>query len=209
MTDAAEVRLVETFRWTPGAGFARLEAHLARLARGAAFLGVKVERAAIDAALATVAGAGALRVRLLVDRAGGASVETAPAPPPAGEWRLVFAAERLRSDDPWLGIKSTRRPVYDAARAALPAGADEALLLNERGEVCEGTIANVFLDRGGPLLTPPLAAGLLPGVLRAELLAAGAAREAMLRPEDLAEGRLMVGNALRGLIPAQLCSPAG
>nr|WP_290747207.1 aminotransferase class IV [Amaricoccus sp.] len=200
------VRLVETLRWTPGAGFSRLDAHLARLARGAAALGVALRPGAIDAALAEVgAGEGReLRVRLLVDLSGAATVETAPAPPPAAPWRVILAAERLRSDDPWLAIKTTRRPAHDAARAALAGGADEAILLNERGEVCDGTITTVFLDRGAGLLTPPLACGCLPGVLRAELLAAGTAREATLRPPDLAHGRLLVGNALRGLIPARL-----
>lgn len=201
--------LVETFRWTAAAGFVRLDAHLDRLARGAARLGVTLAPGAVEAALAAVPapGVAALRVRLVVDPTGAARVETAPAPPPAAEWRVAIAAERLRADDPWLRLKTTRRPVHDAARAALPAGVDEAILLNERGEVCEGAISNVFLDRGGALLTPPLAAGLLPGVLRAELLAAGAARETTLRPDDLLRGRLLVGNALRGLIPARLAAP--
>ena len=61
--------------------------------------------------------------------------------------------------------------------------ADEVILLNERGEVCEGTITNVFADVGdGVLVTPALACGLLPGVLRGELLDEGRASEAVLSP---------------------------
>lgn len=207
-------RLIETFGWTPAGGFARLDAHLARLAASAAALGVPLRRAAVEAALAGLAlprpdeadAGGGLRVRLLVDAAGRAAAETAPAPAPApvAGWRVVVAAERLRSDDPWLRVKTTWRPAYDAARAALGPGEDEAILLNERGEVCDGTITSVFLHLGAGLLTPPLACGLLPGVLRGALLASGAAREAVLRPEDLRRGRLWVGNALRGLIPVRL-----
>ena len=85
----------------------------------------------------------------------------------------------------------------------MPAGIDEVLFLNERGEVCDGTITSVFVARGGALVTPPLRCGLLPGVLREEMLAEGLCREAVLGREDLAEG-LMVGNSLRGLIPARL-----
>ena len=114
-----------------------------------------------------------------------------------------MAEARLASGDPWLRVKTTERRVYDAARDALPAGIDEVLFLNERGEVCDGTITSVFVARGGALVTPPLRCGLLPGVLREEMLAEGLCREAVLRREDLAEG-LMVGNALRGLIPARL-----
>jgi 4-amino-4-deoxychorismate lyase len=201
---AAGLRLVETFGWTPERGCRRLAAHRARLARGAATLGVAVDWAGVARALAGIGGAGPLRVRLTVGLDGAAAVETAPAPPAAAAWRLVVAEARLRSDDPWLALKTTRRPAYDAARAALPAGADEAILLNELGEVCDGTITTVFADLGAGVVTPPLAAGVLPGVLRAELLARGRAREAALRPADLAGARLWVGNALRGLIPAHL-----
>lgn len=76
------------------------------------------------------------------------------------------------------------------------------LFRNERGELTEGARSNIFIRRGGLLLTPPLAAGLLPGVLRAELLAQGQAREATLTPDDL-KGEVWLGNSLRGLIPAK------
>jgi 4-amino-4-deoxychorismate lyase len=202
--DAGDLILIETFRWEPGEGFARLPAHLGRLARGAAALGVPLDRAAVDRALAGVGGEGPLRVRLTLDRAGAVAVTAAPLAPGPAVWSVRIAGERLASGDPWLGLKSSRRPAHDAARAALPPGVDEALLLNERDEVCEGTITSVFADLGRGLLTPPLACGLLPGVLRAELLAAGDCGEAVLRPGDLVGARLFVGNALRGLIPARL-----
>ena len=73
------------------------------------------------------------------------------------------------------------------------------------GHVTEGSFTNVFVERDGMLLTPPLTAGLLPGVLRAELLETGRAREAPLTRGDLANG-FFVGNALRGLIPARLAT---
>jgi para-aminobenzoate synthetase/4-amino-4-deoxychorismate lyase len=69
--------------------------------------------------------------------------------------------------------------------------------------VAEGARSNVFVERDGLLWTPPLESGALPGVLRAELLAAGLAREAVLRPPDLAGG-FWLGNALRGLVAVDL-----
>ena len=80
------------------------------------------------------------------------------------------------------------------------AGIDEVVFLNERGEVCDGSITTVFFDRGAGLRTPPLACGLLPGVLRAEM---GCAEE-VLMGTDLGRVRLWVGNALRGLIRAEM-----
>lgn len=118
------------------------------------------------------------------------------------EWRLALAGTRLGSGDPWLRLKTTRRAQYDDARAALPEGIEEAIFLNERGEVCDGTITTVFFDRGQGMRTPPLSCGLLPGVLRAGMLAEGACREELLPAGDLPHVRLWVGNALRGLIPA-------
>ncbi len=78
------------------------------------------------------------------------------------------------------------------------------IFLNERDEVCEGTITNVFFDLGDGLCTPPLTCGCLPGVLRADMLATGQAREAVLTAADLPRAQLRVGNSLRGLIAATL-----
>jgi 4-amino-4-deoxychorismate lyase len=142
-------------------------------------------------------------VRLTLALDGVAEAIFAALAPAKAEWTMTLAPQRLASGDPWLRLKTTRRPVHDAARAALPPDVDEALLLNERGEVCEGTITTVFADLGDGLLTPPLACGLLPGILRARLLATGAAREAVLRPADLAGARLFIGNSLRGLVSAR------
>jgi 4-amino-4-deoxychorismate lyase len=66
--------------------------------------------------------------------------------------------------------------------------------------------ARNFADMGdGVLLTPPLRCGLLPGVLRGELLESGKAKEAMLTEEDLRRANaIFVGNSLRGLIRARL-----
>ncbi len=122
-------------------------------------------------------------------------------PPAVAEWRLGLAAARLRSADPWLRVKSSRRAVYDAARAGMAPALHDLVFLNERSEVCEGSITNLFFDRGQGMRTPPLASGLLPGVLRAELLAQGC-REEVLMANDLPRVRLWVGNALRGLCPA-------
>src|SRR5690606_16981568 len=102
----------------------------------------------------------------------------------------------------WLQVKSSRRAAYDAARAALPPGLDEVVFLNERGEVCDGTITTLFFDAGGGLRTPPLSSGLLPGVLREEMLAQGRCREAVLHAADLGRVQLWLGNSLRGLVRA-------
>jgi len=189
------LRLIETVAWT-GQAIPRLPLHLARLHRSAARLGWPCTGAA--AALLRAAPETPARLRLTLDPNGTIDVSTAPMPPSLPLWRIGLAADRLTSTDPWLTVKSTRRPAYDHARATLPADLDEVIFLNERDEVCDGTITTVFFDRGGGLRTPPLTCGLLPGVLRAALNAP----EETLPAADLPRVRLWVGNSLRGLIPA-------
>jgi 4-amino-4-deoxychorismate lyase len=195
------LRLIETMLWD-GAGVPRLALHRARLASGCAALGWDVPD--MDAALRALDLAGPARLRLTVDARGNVHVTIAPLPAAKAAWRVGLADARLASDDPWLRIKSTRRGVYDAARAALPDGLDEVIFRNERGEVCDGTITTLFFDRGQGMRTPPLSSGLLPGVLRAEL----ACPEEVLHASDLPAARLWVGNALRGLIPAVWAGPS-
>lgn len=199
-SDDPGLRLIETALWD-GASCPRLEGHLARLVRSAARLGWPCDAQAARRALAGPAGQAA-RLRLTLDRDGGIEVTQAALPTARPEWRLALATARLDADDPWLGVKSTRRAIYDDARAALPEGIEELLFLNQRGEVCDGTITSVFFDRGQGMRTPPLSSGLLPGVLRAQLIAEGGCHEELLLASDLPRVRLWVGNALRGLIPA-------
>ena len=199
-----DLKLIETFGWD-GSAFTRLDLHLARLARSAAVLGWDCGDAV--AALQMPALSHPARVRLTMNCLGNFDVTLAPVPPARAVWQLGLAPQTLQSNDPWLTVKSSNRAAYDAARAALPAGLDEVIFQNERGEVCDGTITTLFFDAGDGLCTPPLSCGLLPGVLRAEMLAAGTAREAVLPAADLGRVQLWLGNSLRGLSPAFFIQP--
>ncbi len=110
--------------------------------------------------------------------------------------------------DPLLGHKTSRRARYDAAiAAATREGAFDLLFRNRQGLLTEGGRTNLFLYLDGRWLTPPLAAGVLPGVMRGLILAdpAWAAREAALTLADLRRAdRIMVCNALRGPVDARL-----
>jgi len=201
-----DLRLIETLGWD-GTTFPRIGLHMARLAGAAARLGWPCDPPEVLRALQGAAPACPARMRLTLRASGDPEVMTAPMPAVARFWRVSLATQRLDPDDPWLTVKSTRRAAYDQARATLPPGIDEVILANDRGEVCDGTITTVFFDAGRGLYTPPLTAGLLPGVLRAEMLASGQCHEAGLMASDLPHVRLWVGNSLRGLIPALWSCP--
>lgn len=203
--------LIETMRHNANGEVPHLQRHLDRLSQSAETLEMACDIGAIRAAIGSVSGRGSLqRLRLELSPDGRWQLDTAPLAenPPDRAWRLKIAKTRLCSTDPLLRHKTTHRRQYERARNEHPPeAADEILLCNERGEVCEGTITSLFLRRRGEqtLLTPALACGLLQGVLRQHLLDNGKARETVLMPDDLNDtDGLYVGNALRGLLPAQL-----
>jgi para-aminobenzoate synthetase/4-amino-4-deoxychorismate lyase len=194
------LELIETLRHENG--FVRLAAHLARMENSAQVFRLAFDPAAArDALERAVAGRrGALRVRLTLDEAGrhDATAHDLPANPPC--WTYAISPERTDSRAPFLRHKTNWRELYENEVKRL--SVDEVVFVNERGEITEGARSNIFVKRDGMLLTPPLEAGLLDGRLRAELIAQGAAREAVLMADDL-NGEVWLGNSLRGLIPAK------
>jgi branched-subunit amino acid aminotransferase/4-amino-4-deoxychorismate lyase len=110
----------------------------------------------------------------------------------------------VQSADELLRHKTTWRELYDGERGeANRSGCDEVIFLNERGEVAEGSMTNVFLRRDGRLLTPAATCGLLDGCLRRALLDSGECVEAVLYPADLEKNEVYLGNSLRGLVRAK------
>lgn len=207
----AGFELIETMRWQPGSGFLRLHRHLARLYASAAELGFTCNSPRIADALeqAVVGARAALRTRLVLSPGGQVTASAQPYEQSVADkvWRLQLSRTRLDSGDVLLRHKTSRRDTYQRARAEyLISQADEVLLANERGEVCEGTITNIFADFGdGTLATPRLDCGLLPGVLRGELLDEGRAHEAVYTWDKLKSAKaIFVGNSLRGLMPARI-----
>ncbi|GMM92013.1 aminodeoxychorismate synthase component I [Qipengyuania sp. MTN3-11] len=207
---AANFDLIETMRFDPDGGIARLELHLARIRDSAAALGFSFDRHEARNCLHALCFDldSPMRIRLRAARRGAIAVEAGALPDP---WpdpaEAVILPLPVDPGDWRLRHKTSDRGFYDDARdvAALQ-GAQEAILIREDGLLTEGAIANIFVRDGeGMLLTPPAARGLLPGVLRQALLESGEAREADLTPDDLAEG-FFLGNSLRGLVPARLAS---
>ena len=197
-TGRKPLMLIETLRHD--GGFVRLGQHLARMASSARALGFPFdENAALAALNVAVAGAkGALRLRLTLDETGQCKAAAHGLPPNPPHWRYRISPERTQSSDQLLRHKTSRRELYDRDHP----DCDEMLFCNEHGELTEGARSNIFIRRDGLLLTPPLEAGLLPGILRAELIARGEARAAVLTPDDL-KGDVYLGNSLRGLIVAK------
>ena len=197
-------------RWEPLSGVLRFDLHMARLENSARELGFSCQMEAIrQKVIEAGAGEQALKLRLTLAPDGVVSLSATTYEPLPQQtiWRLAVARTRVRHEDPLLRHKTTRRQLYIAAREEYSSSEiDEVILLNDRDEVCEGTITSIFLDVGGATCTTPaLSCGLLDGVLRRELLNNGVIGEGLVTLDMLRNARnILVGNSLRGMIRAKL-----
>jgi para-aminobenzoate synthetase/4-amino-4-deoxychorismate lyase len=202
---SASFELLETVRLEDGVYRLRAR-HLARLSASAAHFGFPYESAPVDSALDSLAELhprAAWRVRLKLDRSGRVATECFALEDTPLPVRVALAQAPVDSRDEFLRHKTSHRVAYE--RHAPPAGIFDTLLWNERGEITEFTRGNVMAELDGVRVTPPLERGLLPGVMRAELLARGEVREAVLLRGDLERATgLWFLNSLRGLLVADL-----
>ncbi|MBU9286559.1 aminodeoxychorismate synthase component I [Burkholderia multivorans] len=218
LTDADPgFQLFETTCATRAEGIRHVDRHLARLQRSADAFGFRFDadalRRAIDARCATLDGDGPYRMKLSLAKDGTLDIVAAALKPlPAGPVRVWLAADHgfapTRANDALLLHKTTRRADYDRAwQAAEALGGFDMLFVNERGELTEGGRSNLFVKLDGQWVTPPLASGVLPGVMRAVLLddPAFGAVERIVTRDDLARAQaLLLTNALRGALDAVL-----
>ncbi len=194
-----KVDLIETMKFDPKDGIARLELHLERMKASAAALEYEFDRHAARNSLQAVTfhQEHPAMVRLMLGKSGATAIQLKPLPAPLDE-PVPCQLVSLAADpaDYRLHHKTSDRRVYDAD--GLGEGV-HPVFVNGEGHVTEGAIWNIFVERDGKLLTPPANRGLLPGVLRRELLEDGRAVEADLKAEDL-EGGFLLGNSVRGLV---------
>ena len=199
------LELIETFMWDPDKGAPDIDLHLERMCKSAANLKFKFEISEIKQKIVKIKSQSRLRCRLTLRFDGKINLTTAPLISNSKNWILGLSETILNSSDPWLLHKSSNRALYDAERANLPDGIDEFIYLNERNEVCEGTITNIFVKKAGQWLTPPLSSGCLPGVLRRKKIEDGSCQVKIVTFSDLHDAeKIIVGNALRGEIEAVL-----
>ena len=205
---ASQADLIETMVFDPATGIALIELHLDRLRISAAELGFAFDRHAARNAIQALCFdlEAPAKVRLLLARSGAIALETAPVPAAPDTGMICAVLPLPLAQDDWrLRHKTSDRAFYEAAlRVAHGAGADEALLIRDDGLITEGSFTNVFVRRrDGRLITPRASHGLCPGVLRRSLIDANKAIEGDVTIDQLAEGFLL-GNAVRGLLPARL-----
>ncbi len=202
--------LIETILWN--AAYPLLDLHLDRLEDSADYFGFPCDRGQTKLALEEHARTffenAPRKVRLLLDADGGLHISSEIIAGTANDpGRVCIAVERTNSSDRWLYHKTTRRALYaQEYKRAAEKGFDDALFLNERDQVTEGAISNVFIEKAGRLFTPPIESGVLPGVYRRHLLQKRPdIEERLVTLNDLRNAdAVYICNAVRGLRKVQL-----
>jgi para-aminobenzoate synthetase/4-amino-4-deoxychorismate lyase len=204
-----EFALLETILYESGRGYFLLDRHMARLADSAKYFGIPFYEHIIKEilwnALADMQ-RGDFKVRLLLESDGRITLELDKLPKEQKQsfFKVALAKEPVNSEEVFLFHKTTHREVY-ASRAASRPDCDDVLLVNEKGELTESTIANLVVRLDGKDYTPPVSCGLLAGTFRDELLAQGKITERILYPADLQKAEaIFLINSVRRWMPIKL-----
>ncbi len=197
--------LVESFR-RQGGEYLRLREHLERLHESARYFDFPFPEEKILHRLAKLESSSpceedSARLRLLLNRQGevelACSAENLSWPSPL---RLLLSARVVESTSPFLFHKTTWRELYQKERA-LELGFHEVIFRNERGEITEGSISNLFVQEEQGYVTPPVNCGLLDGVYRREFIKRhrSEVREESVSVERLLSARgILLTNSVRG-----------
>ena len=217
----SEVGLFETILIVNGEP-AHIERHLNRLQHSALALGIALSRdhvkELIYAACSSCDKSSKYRLRVDVDFKGTVTWQLSALAALEEKVRIFWASDILsnpedaimHSGNVLLQHKVSARDAYDLAwQKAQSLGGFDALFINEKGFVTEGGRSSIFIQAadGNQWLTPPLNAGVLPGVMRSIILSDPQrnAHEANLTINDVKNAKaIMLTNALRGVIPAYL-----
>jgi para-aminobenzoate synthetase/4-amino-4-deoxychorismate lyase len=215
LTDRSETpKMFETIRWD--SGYIYLEEHLKRLCASSKYWGGRVDPKVARELLRGIEDSlvGPSKVRLVCHGDGRAETDISPTsarfslhPGPSVEPVQVVIDERpISSSDARSFHKLVDRKHFDDRRKRHPLAGD-VLCVNEHGHVTESTIANVVFLIDGIWVTPAIGEGLLPGILRAELLGEGFIVEGSvtIAAARMADAVALI-NSVRGWYPAVLVS---
>ncbi|MBW1931917.1 MAG: aminotransferase class IV [Deltaproteobacteria bacterium] len=188
-------------------GYLLLERHLQRLSHSAHYFAFyldleRVRRELAEFAEGLYSKRKSCRVRMLLGRDGSVDISASVLSTQEKQVCFDLSLKTVDSQDPFLYHKTTYRHLYtEEYKRAKTCGLFDCV--NERGELTEGTISNLFLDIDGELVTPPVFSGLLNGTFRQNLIEQSNAREQVLYPDDLKKARaIYLGNSVRGLLRA-------
>ncbi len=204
--------LVETMLWEPVKGYILAKFHLERLKESAEYFNYQYNEQSVKTSLDNAAKAfnknKKYRLRLLLDKYGAISTAYSILCEDKNPKRIMLSAVNTDSSDKWLYFKTTNRGLYDSEYEKYKKqGFFDVVFKNERDEITEGAISNIFIEKNGIYYTPPVKSGILNGVYRRYILSEKKFKiqEKILYCGDLLKAdRIFMSNAVRGMVDVEL-----
>lgn len=206
-----EFQLIETMLWRPDKGYLLIDKHLKRLESSSKYFNFPFNKKDIMAALKKLQRyfkKNFYRVRLLLDRKGNIKLKSSLLKKPGKRPKVCISSKKTRSRNPFLYHKTTNRKIYDVEyKRCKRLGFYDVIFTNEKGEVTEGAISNIFIRKNGKFYTPPINCGVLDGIYRRYLLSSKKyiIKEKVLFIDDLfSADEIYLSNSVRGLVKVYL-----
>ena len=181
-----------------------LAAHLRRLKASARYFNMPCNITAVKQTLQkqTSSLKGSFRLRLLLNTAGEMTIEHASFfMNKSAPLKIAISKYKIKSQDIFLGHKTTLRELYDPEHKKYVAqGYFDIIFRNEKDEITEGAISNIFIRKNSRYYTPPLTSGLLSGIQRQVMIKRLKVKEKVLYLSDLKKAdKIFLTNSVRGI----------
>ncbi len=206
-----DFELIESIKWHND--YRMLAEHMERLTNSAQFFNFRFDVENIQAGLVqnqrNLEKGKMYKVRLTLNHRGIFSIENVLLKETMNQSPLLVAISEIKTDsnDKFLYHKTTRRKLYDELyRLAMQKGFADFIFRNERDQITEGAISNIFIKKDGNLITPSSTCGLLNGVYRRYLIETqkNTKEDGLYLKDLLSADVIYICNAIRGLREVKL-----
>lgn len=212
----SDFQLIETILWESDRGYFLLDLHLERLSESAAYFKFLCDEKVVLKTLRREAlnfdKDRGYRVRLLLDKEGEVTTVSTAIETDNAERLITFSDRRTSSSDIFLFHKTTNRKLYDDEyKRCRKKGFYDIIFQNEKGQITEGAISNIFIKKNNIYYTPPIECGLLKGVYRRYLMRNRLfpVEEKILYPEEIRYAdEILLTNAIRKAVRVKLIEAA-
>src|SRR5690554_2313529 len=162
--------LIETIKYSNGE-IDNLDLHLKRLKDSASYFLFKYDEEFIINSLSSEIekkdAACDYKIRLLLNKWGRVKIEISDLPSLPNEIKIIISDKTISSENRFQYFKTTNRELYNSEyKKYSEHGFFDVIFINEKNQVAEGAITNIFINKNGLLYTPPVSSGVLPGVFR-------------------------------------------
>lgn len=206
--------LIETMLWN-GNRYAFFDEHMLRLDLSASAFGfddvsIRIAKDLKDPSIAPIIYDEKLIIKIILHRKGSFDIFGRNLVPFPENAKIILSKQLVDSQNSFLYHKTTSRELYDAEfhKYCIQGDYIEVIFENEDGYITEGSRTNIFIEKDGQLFTPAISCGLLPGIMRQDILNKnGNIQESFItKGELLSADKIFICNSVRGIIQVKFCA---